>query len=173
MLNHKERSETMKVDIFKEAMANYPTGISIVTSNDEQGNPIGLTVNSFASVSLDPLLILWSIDNRVSTYKEFKKADKFAVNILANDQAEIAKLFASSLSNQERFEGCDWNSSANQLPIIKDAVASLQCKTFQQVQAGDHIIFIGEVIEIEIEKRQPLLYHRRKMGGFPESFHES
>lgn len=79
----------MKVNSFKEAMANYPTGVSVVTAIDENDNPIGLTVNSFASVSVDPLLILWSIDNKVSTYEAFKKVDQFAVNILADDQEKL------------------------------------------------------------------------------------
>lgn len=77
----------------------------------------------FASVSLDPLLVLWSIDKRVSTYESFKKTDKFAINILADNQAEIASLFASS--NQDRFANCDWISSEYSLPIIKGAIASL------------------------------------------------
>lgn len=164
----------MKVNSFKEAMANYPTGVSVVTAIDENDNPIGLTINSFASVSLDPLLILWSIDNRVSTYEAFKKVDQFAVNILADNQAEVASLFASSSTdNHERFANSSWHQSEHHLPIIKDATATLQCKTFKQIEAGDHIIFIGEIIEIDLEKKPPLLYHGRKMGAFPESFHEN
>ena len=80
---------------FKEVMANYPTGVTVVTTVDEQGVPLGLTVNSFASVSLDPLLILWSIDKKVSSYQSFIKTDKFAVNVLSSDQSDICSLFAS------------------------------------------------------------------------------
>lgn len=159
-----------KVDSFKEAMSNYPTGVTVVTAIDENDTPIGLTVNSFASVSLDPLLVLWSIDKRVSTYDTFTKIDQFAINILGDDQADIASLFASR--HQDRFANCDWHQSEHQLPIIKDAIASLQCKTFKRVEAGDHMILIGEIIEIEVEKKLPLLYHDRKMGAFPTAFHE-
>ncbi|WP_432353804.1 flavin reductase family protein [Sporosarcina sp. A2] len=162
-----------KVSSFKEAMANYPTGVTVVTTIDEEGNPIGLTVNSFASVSLDPLLILWSIDKRVSTYESFKKVDKFAVNILADNQAEIASVFASRTSNQERFEKSDWDLSKNNLPIIKRAMATLQCKTFKQIEAGDHTIIIGEISEIVVEKKSPLVYQGRKMGALPTNFHEN
>lgn len=161
-----------KVNSFKEAMGNYPTGVTVVTAIDEEGNPMGLTVNSFASVSLEPLLILWSIDKRVSTYGAFKKVDKFAVNILAENQAEIASLFASRTSNPERFGNSDWDLSKYNLPIIKDTMATMQCKTFKQIEAGDHTILIGEISKISVEKKSPLVYHRRKMGALPASFHE-
>lgn len=160
------------INSFKEAMANYPTGVTVVTTIDEKGNPIGLTVNSFSSVSLEPLLILWSIDKRVSTYETFKKADKFVVNILADNQADIASLFASRTSNQERFVNIDWNLSKDNLPIVKGTMATLQCKTFKQIEAGDHTMLIGEVSEISVEKKSPLVYHGRKMGALPASFHE-
>lgn len=159
-----------KINAFKEAMANYPTGVTIVTATDSDGNPIGLTVNSFASVSLDPLLVLWSIDKRVSTYETFTKIDQFAINLLADNQADIASLFARS--HQDRFANCDWYASQHQLPIIKGAMASLQCKTFKQIEAGDHTILIGEVIDIAVDKKGPLVYHGRKMGALPASFHE-
>jgi len=115
----------VKVNSFKEAMANYPTGVSVVTAIDENDNPIGLTVNSFASVSVDPLLILWSIDNKVSTYEAFKKVDQFAVNILADDQEKIASTFARSIDSHERFANSRWYQSEHHLPIIKDATATL------------------------------------------------
>lgn len=159
-----------KVDSFKEAMANYPTGVTVVTAIDEKGTPIGLTVNSFASVSLDPLLVLWSIDKRVSTYETFTKIDRFAINILGDNQADVATLFASR--HQDRFANCAWDLSEYKLPIIKDTIASLQCKTFKRVEAGDHMILIGEIIEIDVEKKLPLLYHGRKMGALPTAFHE-
>ena len=159
-----------KINAFKEAMANYPTGVTIVTATDSDGNPIGLTVNSFASVSLDPLLVLWSIDKRVSTYETFTKIDQFAINLLADNQADIASLFARS--HQDRFANCDWYQSQHQLPIIKGAMSSLQCKTFKQIEAGDHTILIGEVIDIAVDKKGPLVYHGRKMGALPASFHE-
>lgn len=163
------QTHSEKVNYFKEAMANYPTGVTVVTAIDEKDTPIGLTVNSFASVSLDPLLILWSIDKRVSTYEAFKKVDTFAVNILADNQAEIASLFASR--KQDRFANCEWYHSEHQLPIIKGTIATLQCRNFKQVEAGDHMILVGEVIDITVEDQTPLLYHGRKMGPLPAIFH--
>lgn len=164
------QQNTDKINKFREAMANYPTGVSVVTTTDKDNNPTGLTVNSFASVSLDPLLILWSIDNNVSTYDKFMEVDKFTVNILAENQAEIATLFASSES--DRFTNCEWNFSKDNLPIISGAMTSLQCNVFNKIEAGDHIIFIGEIFDINVTKKAPLLYHNRKMGPLPAAFHE-
>lgn len=163
-------NNTAQIDRFKQAMGNYPTGVTVVTAFDENNKPIGLTVNSFASVSLDPLLILWSIDNRVSTYESFLKTDKFTVNILASDQSDLCTLFASRVD--DRFSQCDWKESELNLPILSDALAVLQCRTYQKVQAGDHTIMIGEVIDIHNEKKEPLLYHRRKFGPIPEEFYK-
>ncbi|MGE7768280.1 flavin reductase family protein [Peribacillus sp. NPDC096540] len=156
---------------FKEVMGNYPTGVTVVTTVDEHGTPVGLTVNSFASVSLDPLLVLWSIDQKVSSYEIFKKTDKFAIHVLADDQAELCKLFASK--ERDRFTNCVWKLSEQSLPIISGAYGVMQCKTFKKVEAGDHLILIGEVIDIENEKKDPMLYHRRKFGKILEEFYMS
>lgn len=159
-----------KIENFKKALGNYPTGVTVVTAYNENNEPIGLTVNSFASVSLDPLLILWSIDKRVSTYDAFLKADRFAVNILASDQGDLCNLFASRVP--DRFGQCDWEKSALELPVLKETLATLQCKVHHQVEAGDHMIMIGEVLEIENSDKEPLLYHKRTFGPIPEPFYK-
>ncbi|WP_200801648.1 flavin reductase family protein [Bacillus sinesaloumensis] len=151
-------------------MGNYPTGVTVVTTTDENGVPLGLTVNSFASVSLDPLLILWSIDKRVSTYDIFTKTDKFAVHVLAGDQADICALFASK--GTDRFGNCEWEMSDNNLPILKGAAGVLHCKTIKTVEAGDHMILIGEVVKVENDSKPPLLYHNRKFDRIPDEFYK-
>lgn len=162
-------SKTEQVASFKEAMGNYPTGVTVVTAFDANKKPIGLTVNSFASVSLEPLLILWSIDKRVSTYSDFLNTEKFSVNILAADQSDLCTLFSSRVA--DRFSQCDWKESGLNLPVLSDALAVLQCKTVQQIEAGDHTILIGEVLDIQNESKEPLLYHRRTIGSIPEDFY--
>ncbi|AJS59813.1 flavin reductase family protein [Paenibacillus sp. IHBB 10380] len=154
---------------FKEVMGNYPTGVTVITTVDEHGVPLGLTVNSFASVSLDPLLVLWSIDKRVSTYQTFIKTDKFAVHVLSADQGDICSLFASR--DTDRFGNCEWKLSEHNLPIISGASGVMQCKTFKTIEAGDHIILIGEVVDIVSENKEPLLYHKRKFGKIPDAFY--
>ncbi len=159
-----------KTDLFKEVMGNYPTGVTVVTMMDEEGTPIGLTVNSFASVSLDPMLLLWSIDKRVSSYEKFTQTKKFAVHVLAHDQAEVCSLFASK--GLDRFKNTDWSESANGLPIIADCAGVFQCEMHDTIEAGDHSILVGKVIDIESNKKEPLLYHKRKFAGIPDSFYE-
>ncbi len=159
------------INTFKNAMANYPTGVTVVTTIDENNVPTGLTVNSFASVSVDPLLVLWSIDRHVSTFKAFSKADKFAINILRKDQVDLAYIFSSG-EEESRFKNCPWQLSKNNLPIIDNVIASLQCTLYKQVHAGDHLTLIGEVIDIQANNEEPLLYHNRKLAPLPPSFHE-
>ncbi len=159
-----------QIENFKKAMGSYPTGVTVVTAYNEENEPMGLTVNSFASVSLDPLLILWSIDKRVSSYDAFLKVDRFSVNILASDQSDLCNLFASRVP--DRFGQCDWEKSELALPVLKDTLATLQCKVHKQVKAGDHTIMIGEVLDIQNSDREPLLYHKRTFGPIPESFYE-
>ncbi len=158
-----------KQTLYKEVMGNYPTGVTIVTTKDGQGTPVGLTVNSFASVSLDPLMILWSIDHSVSSLDVFKNAEKFAVNILTGDQKDLCKTFASK--NIDRFENCHWKSSEHDLPVISDTFAVLQCETFKTIEAGDHTILIGKVLDIDKADKDPMLYHRRNFGPIPTDFY--
>jgi flavin reductase (DIM6/NTAB) family NADH-FMN oxidoreductase RutF len=155
--------------LFKEVMGNYPTGVTVITTTDSEGKPVGLTVNSFASVSLDPLMILWSIDHKVSTIKSFVEGGKFAVHILAGDQQELCKTFASK--NVDRFKACNWEFSERHLPIIEGAFAVLECETFKTVEAGDHTILIGEVKNIQKEATEPMLYHRRQFAAIPPEFY--
>ena len=163
-------NQVEKIADFKQAMGNYPTGVTVVTAFDENNKPMGLTVNSFASVSIDPLLILWSIDDAAGSYDDFQKVDKFAVNILASDQADLCNLFSSRV--EDRFAECEWKKSELNLPVLDGALAVLQCKVFKKVDAGDHTIMIGEVLNIHNEEKEPLLYHRRKIGGIPEEFYK-
>lgn len=158
-----------QIALFKEAMGNYPTGVTVVTAFDENQKPMGLTVNSFASVSLEPNLILWSIDKRANSYQSFLNTDKFSVNILASDQSDLCTLFSSKVA--DRFSQCDWKESELNLPILSNTLSTLQCKTYQQIDAGDHTIFIGEVLDIQNASKEPLLYHRRKIGAIPEEFY--
>jgi len=162
-------SKAEQITRFRQAMGNYPTGVTVVTAFDENQKPMGLTVNSFASVSLEPLLILWSIDKRVTSFDSFLKVDKFTVNILAADQEKLCTLFSSKVD--DRFGKCDWKESELNLPVLSNTLATLQCKVFQQVEAGDHIIMIGEVLDIQNTSKEPLLYHNRTLGEIPKEFY--
>ncbi|WP_144510267.1 flavin reductase family protein [Bacillus sp. FJAT-22090] len=162
-------NKTEQIAYFKAAMGNYPTGVTVVTAFNDEGKPMGMTVNSFASVSLDPLLILWSIDKSAYSYEDFLKVDKFTVNILAADQAHLCTLFSSKV--EDRFSNCDWQKSELNLPILSDTLATLQCKVYSQIDAGDHTTIIGELLDIQNNSKEPLLYHRRTIGGIPQDFY--
>ncbi|PIC57708.1 oxygenase [Sporosarcina sp. P12(2017)] len=160
-----------KQDLFKQIMGNYPTGVTILTTTTEEGTPVGLTVNSFASVSLDPLLVLWSIDHRVSSLESFTKGGKFAVHVLAGEQQELCKTFASKV--EDRFANCQWELSSNNLPILEGTFGVFECKTHQVIEAGDHTILIGEVVDLQVDKdKDPMLYHRRVFGSVPPVFYD-
>lgn len=160
---------TDTIQLYKEIMGSYPTGVTIVTTTDSENRPVGLTVNSFASVSLEPLLVLWCLDKRSGSLPAFKQADRFAVNILSGDQKEACWTFASS-KEKDRFAKVSWEMSDHQLPILNNVFGAFECKKVNEIDAGDHIIFIGEVINIKKNDVVPMLYYKRNIGTVPESW---
>src|SRR5690625_1581186 len=130
-----------QVAMFKKALGNYPTGICVVTAINEDNEPIGLTVNSFATVSIDPLLVLWSIDQNVTTYETFRKINKFAINILAADQRDLAVLF--STKEEERFDNCEWTLSENGLPYLAVQWARWDAAPFKQLEVDTLLPSLG------------------------------
>ena len=159
------------LDLYKDVMGNYPTGVTIVTAmeNDE---PIGITVNSFASVSLSPLLVLWSIDKSSRSLNAFLNTGKFAVNILSESQEETCFLFSkSSISNEERFGHAEWQLSDRNLPVLNSSYATLECETYQQIEAGDHYILLGKVVNVEKRDTKPILYYNRNVQPVIEHHH--
>lgn len=149
------------IDLFKHVMGNYPTGVTVVTTLDSD-TPIGLTVNSFASVSIEPLLILWSIDKKSRSLDSFISSETFAVNILSDHQKELCYLFAGS-DKEERFTEANWQLSENNLPILNEAFGLLECKKHRQIEAGDHYILIGEVMNVKKNDTKPLMYYNRNV----------
>ncbi|TKH03442.1 flavin reductase family protein [Peribacillus simplex] len=156
---------TEHVATFKQIMGSYPTGVTIITTTDAGGNPCGLTVNSFASVSLDPLLVLWCIDKKSTSLEAFQQAKGFVVHVLSDEQAEQCWTFAGK--DPDRFSKSNWSLSKNNMPVIADSLGVLECKTIQQIDAGDHFIFLGQIIDIDKQEKEPLLYFRRNVGEIP------
>ena len=146
----------------KLALAQFATGVAIVTTCDAQGHDIGLTVNSFNAVSLTPPLVLWSVDKHSRTLQAFEHASHFAVHILANDQQELAMRFASR--TEDRFAGLHIERGLGGVPLIDGSLTTLQCRTHQRVAAGDHIIMIGwvEALSKPTTLQPALAYHRSK-----------
>lgn len=131
---------------FKTAMGRFLTGVTVVSCIRQDGTAYGLTVNSFASVSLTPRLVLWSLIKDNSSAADFAKADSFSIAILTSDQADICQRFATE--HDDRFAGIAWHKGQAGAPIIEGAMSVLECRPWQNHEAGDHIIYIGEVIAI-------------------------
>lgn len=142
----------------RRALGKFPTGVAIITSRDPLGKPFGLTVNSFTSVSLDPPLILWCLRRESKSLERFKRCEFFAAHVLATDQAGLSSQFAKGLA--EPFEGLSPTIGLGGVPLLEGVCARLECQNAQQIDGGDHIIFVGQVERFKIQDRNPLLYYQ-------------
>lgn len=143
---------------FRNALGTFATGVTIVTIVGPDGSPIGLTCNSFNSVSLSPPLVLWSLSLRSPNLSNFLQAPHFAVNVLAADQVELARQFAQSRTN--KFEGVAYRSGTGGVPLIDSAAAQLECRNEMRYYSGDHVIFIGHVLRYVWRDCVPLIFLR-------------
>ena len=149
---------------FRQALGNYPTGVTVVTTVDADGTPRGLTANSFTSVSLDPALILVCLGKTTASHPVFMQADRFAVNILADDQRDVSGLFASK--SPDKFAQAAWRTGTTGAPLIDGSVAWFDCTVHQRVDAGDHTILIGQVQDMGQRTARPLGYCQGAYVGF-------
>lgn len=141
---------------FKKALACFPSGVTVVTTVDSKGVPHGLTVSAFCSVSLDPPLVLICIENETRSQPAFERAGKFVVNILAREQADVSRHFASP--RDERFAGIEYRTNQHAIPILNGAVAAIECSVKSSCDGGDHTIFVGLVESAETRNGTPLVY---------------
>lgn len=149
---------------FRDALGQYATGVTIVTTVDASGKPAGMTVNSFASVSLDPPLLLWSIDRSSDLFTEFSKSDHFAVHVLRKDQQEISNLFATD--SKEKFSAIGYENGISGLPLLAEYCARFQCSIENRFAGGDHLILVGRVLEIVQGPGEPLVFHAGQYREF-------
>lgn len=135
---------------FRHALGCFPTGVAVITTCDAQGQPIGLTCNSFSSVSLEPPLVLWSLRNNSKSIDIFRRTGQFTINVLSHRQDDLSGRFASSSKTMaEKFDGLSCASGWGGTPVLKDCIANFQCSVFARHEAGDHVIFIGRVEAFE------------------------
>jgi flavin reductase (DIM6/NTAB) family NADH-FMN oxidoreductase RutF len=164
-------------DDFRRALGHFASGVTVVTTMDDEARPTGLTASAVSSVSLDPPLVLVCVSQHAHCYPCFGEGRRFAVNILASDQEPVARRFASSsLTGAQKFEGVGYEQSALGLPILKDALAEFECTVVHCYPGGDHTIFVGRVEAVDTRGelgREPLLYYRGRFdrlqnpGGTP------
>lgn len=157
---------------FKKVMGNYPSGVAIVTTKNNQQEPVGILINSFVSISINPNLVMWSIGHGSRMYDVFESTDQFTINLLAGHQTHLLKDFTRPFD--ERFVGIDWSYDETSNPIVNGTYASLECTKVSTFDAGNHTMYIAEVKTIHFdEDLPPLLYHKRHSGPIPESFYNN
>ena len=142
--------------LYRQTCARFATGITVVTAIDENGHPHGMTVNSFSSVSLDPPLVLVSIDLRNAILGHFLSSRFFAINILAEHQQHLSMRFSSPSEN--RFHKIEWHAGTTGVPLLEGVLAHLECAVAQTFEAGDHTVLVGEVRYAGYREGRPLVY---------------
>lgn len=151
----------MKFDsrTLRNALGQYVTGVTVITTLSPNSDKIGITANSFNSVSLDPPLVLWSVDKAARSFGAFHKAEHFAIHILGEDQRELSKQFASAQT--DKFYGINTQPGLGGVPLIQECAVCLECTAYGQHPAGDHVIYIAEVRRLTVKSGvEPLVYHR-------------
>jgi flavin reductase (DIM6/NTAB) family NADH-FMN oxidoreductase RutF len=142
---------------FRQAMSHFPSGVTVVTT-EHDGRSYGMTVASFASLSLRPPLVLICVEKSVKTHDAIIAARKFGVSILSSGQAEISSRFASRID--DKFAGVEVTAGELGVPLIAGALTTLECRVHDQLPGGDHTIFVGEVVDARTRDGIPLLYFR-------------
>lgn len=145
---------------FRNILGSFPTGVTVITTLAQDGSPVGLTANSFNSLSLDPPLVLWSLNSNSPSLVCFEKCPHFNVNILAHGQSGLSRRFATPMA--EKFAGVDWHPGGSGVPVLAGCAAVLECTLVSMQEAGDHILFIGRVDRFEGLSHPPLAFHAGK-----------
>lgn len=153
---------------FKQIMSHWLTGIVVITTAQDE-TMVGLTANSFASMSIDPMLVVITLGKGLSSLEVFQHADHFAINMLRKDQSELGKVFAGMIPERKanRFEGLEITRTDNGVPLLPDTLAWMECKVYERVDVGASILYLGEVIDGGYsEGQEPLAYYQRQWGEF-------
>src|SRR5581483_10328878 len=156
---------------FRNALGQFATGVTVVTACAPEGERVGATVSSFNSVSLDPPMVLWSLDKRALSRSTFETSTHFAVHVLTLEQQELAQRFARR--GAEKFEGLQCGGGLGNAPLLSDCAACFECETRHRYDGGDHVIFVGEVKRFKHVAGAPLVFHggtfaeTRQLSGMP------
>ncbi len=160
MTAHIPSSSKPTPDAFRDALGRFATGITVVTTLDSAGANYGVTATSFASLSLDPPLVQWSLRNAAFSLPIFLNSGRFAVNILSADQEEVSQRFATP--DIDRFEATSIKRGLGSMPLIQGAAAWIECELENTLAGGDHTILVGRVLRVRTFETTPLLHWRGK-----------
>ncbi len=142
---------------FRNALGQFATGVTIITTMGKDDKPVGITVNSFSAVSLEPPLVLWSLAKTALSFSSFNHAGHFNVHVLTSEQDSLSNRFARS--GIDKFTGVEYRKGITGMPILNEYAVCFQCKTSLQYEGGDHVIFVGEVIDFDQTNKPPLVFH--------------
>ncbi len=152
--------------LFRQLLGRFATGVTVVTTRDPAGQPIGMTASSVASVSLHPPLVLVSVDQANDMHPALQAAQRFVLNVLAADQEAISRRFAAE--HPDRFDGIAYRESRHGLPVLDGVLASIECDKQAEAPGGDHTVFFGLVTGGSVSDRRPLLYYRGGYAGLAD-----
>jgi flavin reductase (DIM6/NTAB) family NADH-FMN oxidoreductase RutF len=152
----RERFAPVASELFRRACGRFPKGVAIAGAVDAEGTPHGLTVSSFTSVSLSPPLVLICLGHEVTSIDVFREASHFGISLLREDQCEISERFARK--GEDRFDGLEWRRGETGVPLLEGALATMECAVRQRIAAGDHDIFVGEMVRAEVGDGTPLVH---------------
>jgi len=148
---------------FRDTLGAFATGVTVITARGENGADVGMTVNSFSSVSLEPPLVLWSLGRDAQSFDSFFAAERFVIHVLAEDQQALSNHFATK--SNDKFAGLPLARDEGGVALLKGCAARFDCKTAFRYDGGDHVIMVGEVLHIENSALPPLIFHRGRYGS--------
>mgnify|MGYP000511724786 CR=1 FL=1 len=143
---------------YRNALGKFGTGVAIVSTKTKADSPVGVTINSFNSVSLDPPIVLWSLHKQSPSLQAFDDTKKFVIHVLSKDQVDLSKRFSSRI--EEKFAGVSYEFGQLGVPLIPDCSAIFECTTWLRQEVGDHILFLGLVENFHSTEKEALLYYK-------------
>ena len=155
---------TIDPDFFRSVLGRFASGITVITALDADGRDVGMTVSAFCSVSLHPPLVQACVDRAASMFDALQHAERFGVNVLAAEQEALSRRFAS-VESSHRFDGLGYSRGESGVVLLDDALAHIECSVVSRYEAGDHMMFVGEVERAMARDARPLLYYR---GGYAQ-----
>jgi flavin reductase (DIM6/NTAB) family NADH-FMN oxidoreductase RutF len=156
---------TIEAQELRRVMGHFATGVTVITTKDKDGGPNGLTANAFMSLSLNPPLILISVDKNATCYGCFEPQNGFTVNFLSEGQEDISRRFATK--GIDKFAGLNWKEGGNGAAILDGVLGHVECKITQCYDGGDHTIVLGEILNVSANGERPLLFFKGKYQRLP------
>lgn len=155
-------SDAANARVFRDALGRFATGVTLVTIKGPDG-PMGFIANSFASLSLDPALVLWSPAKASQRYPFFATARHYAIHVLGQNHADLPARFSRG---GQGFAGLDWQGNDEGVPVLPGAIARFDCVQHATHDGGDHLIIVGHVLRLSLEEGEPLVFAKGRFGGF-------